>query len=96
MICAKYAIETSREHETRWLVEDLGRRLGVNSLGRRHRNGTGKFRAATAPLENSPSHNRHSGSRERGDSLHYVEQYYPFKTIDWVRVLRSYPQIDPR
>jgi hypothetical protein len=32
MICAKYAIETSREHETRWLVEDLGRRLGLNSF----------------------------------------------------------------
>jgi hypothetical protein len=29
MICAKYAIETSRERDARRLVEDLGRRLGV-------------------------------------------------------------------
>jgi hypothetical protein len=31
MICAKYAIETSRERESRHLVEELGRRLSEKS-----------------------------------------------------------------
>jgi hypothetical protein len=31
MICAKYAIETSRERESRRLVEELGRRLSEKS-----------------------------------------------------------------
>jgi hypothetical protein len=42
MICAKYAIETTRERDARRLVEEFGRRLSVKSPERR-RDGTGKF-----------------------------------------------------
>ena len=52
MICAKYAIETSRERDARRLVEEAratARREEPRTTG--SVNGTGKFPAATAPLE---------------------------------------------